>query len=146
MLSRRAFVRTIGFAGAARVVAQSLGDAPALAPSEQKAIEEIAREGSKALQTKDAKMLQHCIEQLRSIEMRLITKDPAFWVGFLRHLSTVQHQFSDLATGRRLLNEGAQAVQRGDVDSVRSVVQQLMRLLPRETAAKIGGAMGSDVM
>jgi hypothetical protein len=44
MLSRRAFVRTIGFAGAAGVVAQPLGDAPALAPSEQKAIEEIARE------------------------------------------------------------------------------------------------------
>jgi len=33
----------IGFAGAAGVVAQSLRDAPALAPSEQKAIEEIAR-------------------------------------------------------------------------------------------------------
>jgi molecular chaperone DnaK len=125
----------------ARKAAAEYGDA-----SDRKNIEEIAREGSKALQTKDAKMLQHCIEQLRSIEMRLITKDPAFWVGFLRHLSTVQHQFSDLATGRRLLNEGAQAVQRGDVDSVRSVVQQLMRLLPRETAAKIGGAMGSDVM
>ena len=43
-LSRRVFVRTIGVDGAAGVVAQSLGDAPALAPSEQKAIEEIARE------------------------------------------------------------------------------------------------------
>jgi molecular chaperone DnaK len=125
----------------ARKAAAEYGDA-----SDRKNIEEIAREGSKALQTKDAKMLQHCNEQLRSIEMRLITKNPAFWVGFLRHLSTVQHQFSDQAMGRRLLNEGAQAVQRGDVDSVRSVVQQLMRLLPRETAAKIGGAMGSDVM
>jgi molecular chaperone DnaK len=125
----------------ARKAAAEYGDA-----GDRKNIEEIAREGSKALQTKDAKMLQHCIEQLRSIELRLITKNPAFWVGFLRHLSTVQHQFSDQATGRRLLNEGAQAVQRGDVDSVRSVVQQLMRLLPRETAEKIGGAMGSDVM
>ena len=42
-LNRRAFVTKIGFAGAAGVVAPTLG-VPALAPTEQQAIEEIARE------------------------------------------------------------------------------------------------------
>lgn len=124
-----------------RKAVASHGDA-----TERKVVEDIAREGTKAVQAKDAKMVRHCHEQLTAIEMRLIARDPAFWVGFLQHLSGMQHQFSDKAAGRRLLQEGAQAVQRGDVDSVRSVVQQLLRLLPREVAQKMGGSLGSDVM
>jgi hypothetical protein len=125
----------------ARKAAAQFGD-----PSDRKAIDEIARDGSKAVQTGDSEMLQHCIKQMRLVEFRLITKDPAFWVGFLQHLSTVQNQFSDKAAARRLLLEGAQAVQRSDVNSVRSIVQQLLRMLPPDTARAISSGLGSDVM
>jgi len=125
----------------ARKAAAQFGDA-----SDRKAIDDIARDGSKAVQAGDSKMLQHCIKQLRSVEFRLIAKDPSFWVSWLQHLSSVQNQFSDKAAARRLLLEGAQAVQRSDVNSVRSIVQQLLRMLPPDTAKAISSSLGSDVM
>ncbi len=124
-----------------RKAAAQYGDA-----KHRKSIDEIAREGAKAIQTKDAAMLRHSGEQLRDIWRELIQKDPGIWVAFLQHLSSQQNLFSDKAAGRRLLAEGAQAVQRGDIDSVRSIVQQLLRLLPAEAAEAITSGLGSDVI
>jgi len=112
---------------------------------ERRIIEELAREGNKAIQVKDAIALRHCSEQLGAMGAQLIARDPGFWMAFLHHMSTMQSKFTDQAAGRRLLNEGAQAAQRGDVQSVQSVVQQLNRLLPPQEAQAITSQITSHV-
>jgi hypothetical protein len=78
--------------------------------------------------------------------MQVTSKDPSFWIGFLVHLHGMQHKFPDRAAATRLFAEGAQAVERKDTESVRSVVQQLLRMLPEEVAAAVQGSIGSDVI
>jgi len=112
---------------------------------ERRIIEELAREGNKAIQVKDAIALRHCSGQLGAMGAQLIARDPGFWMAFLHHMSTMQSKFTDQAAGRRLLNEGAQAAQRGDVQSVQSVVQQLNRLLPPQEAQAITSQITSHV-
>ena len=125
----------------ARAAAAAYGTASDRAP-----IDEVAREGSKAISKKDVKMLKHCIPQLIHLRLELLQKDPGFWVGFLSHLSSMQDQFSDRAAARKLLTEGASAAQRRDVDSLKSIVSQLFRMLPRDVADAVKQGVRSDVM
>jgi molecular chaperone DnaK len=115
-------------------------------PEERKIVEELAREGNKAIQAKDVAGLRHCTEQLDAISRQFVMRDPGFWIGFLRYLGSQQSSFTDQAAGRRLLAEGAQAAQRGDVDSVQSVVQQLMGLLPPQEAQAAASRLTSHVV
>jgi molecular chaperone DnaK len=115
-------------------------------PEERKIVEELAREGNKAIQAKDVAGLRHCTEHLDAISRQFVMRDPSFWIGFLRYLGSQQSSFTDQAAGRRLLAEGAQAAQRGDVESVQSVVQQLMGLLPPQEAEAAASRLKSDVV
>ncbi len=114
-------------------------------PEERSVVEEVGREGTRAAQQGDALALRHCSEQLNTMHRQLIARDPAFWIALLHHLSTMQNRFTDQAAGRRLLAEGAQAAQRGDADSVQSVAQQLIRLLPEQEAQAVAGRIRSHV-
>jgi molecular chaperone DnaK len=115
-------------------------------PEERKIVEELAREGNKAIQAKDVAGLRHCTEHLDAISRQFVMRDPGFWIGFLRYLGSQQSSFTDQAAGRRLLAEGAQAAQRGDVESVQSVVQQLMGLLPPQEAQAAASRLTSHVV
>jgi molecular chaperone DnaK len=125
----------------ARKVAAEYGDA-----ADKRALDELAREGERARTARDVKMLRHCTEQIQTIKIQLLRKDPAFWVSFLAHLHQQQDRFNDRAAARRLFAEGAAAAQRRDIASLESVVQQLLRMLPREVAHAVQSGIGSDVM
>ena len=124
-----------------RKIAAEVGDA-----QERKLIDEVLKEGTRAVDAKDTKMLAHCTSQLGSISFRIASKDPSFFVGILAHLSQMEHRFPDRAAARRLFTEGAAAAQRRDASSLQSVVQQLWGMLPPEVAAEAKRAIGSDVM
>jgi molecular chaperone DnaK len=127
--------------GEARSTAATKGDA-----DDRRAIDEVAKEAERAIASKDARSIRHCTSQLSRIKMQVTSKDPSFWIGFLVHLHGMQHKFPDRAAATRLFAEGAQAVERKDTESVRSVVQQLLRMLPEEVAAAVQGSIGSDVI
>lgn len=112
---------------------------------DRKSIEDVLKEGARAVEAKDTKMLEHCRSQLGAISFGIARKDPGFYVGFLAHLSQMEQRFPDRAAARRLFAEGAAATQRRDVDSLQSVVQQLLRMLPSEVAAEANLAIRSDV-
>ena len=124
-----------------RKIAAEVGDA-----QERKLIDEVLKEGTRAVDAKDTKMLAHCTSQLGSISFRIASKDPSFFVGILAHLSQMEHRFPDRAAARRLFTEGAAAAQRRDASSLQSVVQQLWGMLPPEVAAEAKRAIGSDVI
>jgi hypothetical protein len=112
---------------------------------DRKSIEDVLKEGARAVEAKDTKMLEHCTSQLGAISFGIARKDPGFYVGFLAHLSQMEQRFPDRAAARRLFAEGAAAAQRRDVNSLQSVVQQLLGMLPSEVAAEANLAIRSDV-
>lgn len=124
-----------------RKLAAENGDA-----QDRKTIEDVVKESARAVDAKDTKMLAHCTSQLRSIFVDIAKKDPAFYVVVLAHLSQMENRFPDRAAARRLFAEGAAAAQRRDTNSLQSVVQQLLGMLPPEVAAEAKRAIGSDVM
>jgi molecular chaperone DnaK len=124
-----------------RKLAAESGDA-----QDRKTIDDVVKEGAKAIDSKDTKMLSHCNAQLGSIFIGIARKDPAFYVGVLEHLSQMEHRFPDRAAARRLFAEAAAAAQRRDASSLQSVVQQLWGMLPAEVATEAKRAIGSDVM
>lgn len=112
----------------------------------RKSVEELSKEGDKAIANKDAKMLAHVSEQMGDLARQLMQNDPAFWVGFLQHLVEMAHRFPDQAAARRLFAEGATAAQRRDKDSLQSVVQQLLKLLPAEAVAEAQAGIKSHIL
>ena len=63
----------------------------------------------------------------------------------LLQIAQEEHKLTDRAAGRRLLEEGAAAMRRGDGQSLQSIVQQLWSLLPPEVVQQSQAAVQSDV-
>ncbi len=78
--------------------------------------------------------------------MAILMKHPAFWAAMLQNLAGQRSRFGDRGRADPLFQEGAAAMKRGDADSLRSVVQELLRLLPREVAAQVQSGVGSSII
>ena len=91
-------------------------------------------------------MLAQAEDHLRTAQLGIISRQPAFWAGFLQHLAGQLSRFSDLSRADQLFREGAAAMKRGDGDSLRSIVQELLRMLPPDVAARVQAGAGSSVI
>ena len=113
---------------------------------DRKIMDDVLVEADRAIAAKDPKMLDRAESQLRGVHIGMLQKDPAFWAGFLQHLASQRSKFSNQARAEQLLGEGAMAMKRGDVDSLKSVVQDLLQMLPAEVAAGVQSGVGSGVI
>ena len=112
---------------------------------ERTQLDSIVAEGEKAVTSKDPRMLKRAMEQLGSLEAGIALRDPAVWGAMLLQIAQEEHKLTDRAAGRRLLEEGAAAMRRGDGQSLQSIVQQLWSLLPPEVVQQSQAAVQSDV-
>lgn len=124
-----------------RRLAHEHGDA-----EERQMVQGVISEADRAIQAKDPRMLAQAEDHLRTAQLGIISRQPAFWAGFLQHLAGQRSRFSDLSRADQLFREGAAAMKRGDGDSLRSIVQELLRMLPPDVAARVQAGAGSSVI
>ena len=113
---------------------------------DRKMMDGVLEEADRAIADKDPRMLDRAEEQLRSLHLQMLQKDPAFWVGFLQHLASQRSKFPDQRRAEQLFNEGAMAMKRSDVAALQSVVRELLQMLPPEDRNGPGGGLGSGVI
>ncbi len=111
-------------------------------PEAQKLLEQIEKEGQRAVDEKDPPMLVTVMDAIRSLMAQFMFKQPDYWYATLAHLSQNMHEFSDRSAAESILQQGARAMQAKDVATVQSCVRELWSMLPEDVVAESKQASG----
>jgi molecular chaperone DnaK len=100
-------------------------------------LKELEAELRAAIRGKDPEALRAKIDDLRRLRVRANLKNPGFWIAWFRYLEeTPLENYTDRITAERLLQQGNEALNSNDPDSLENAVRQLGRLLPAEESQK----------
>lgn len=107
------------------------------APEHRNRLNTLQIEIEGLIEEKRAEPLKKKMEQVTELHREILFAQPGFWVGFLNDLIADRAKMTDQAGADRLINQGQQFMQQGNVDGLRRVVVQLLGLLPQEAAEAI---------
>ena len=100
----------------------------------KKQLKVIQENAKKAIDSKNELLLKRSTDQIRNLLSKIVTKDPEFWIGAFMYFSE-QSGFSDPQKARQIINIGYQALERGDIETIKMCAAGLFHLLPQEAQA-----------
>lgn len=103
-------------------------------PEQQEKAEKLREQVEELISERRAERLRRKIEQITDLQYEILFSQPGFWVGYFNYLMDMREKMSDQDMAESLLDKGQQCIDRGAVQGLRSVVAQLLDLLPREVA------------
>lgn len=106
-------------------------------PQEKEYFEALQAECDRAIAAKDVKRLEHGIEEMGGLRWQILFGQPGFWVGAFQEAKSGNIAFSDPEKAKELISEGNIALQRQDIDSLKSLMFQLWELIPRQAQEQI---------
>jgi molecular chaperone DnaK len=122
-----------------------LGNADYKATADERArFQQLEAETRRAIDARDAEVLETKIEELDALGFRIMARQPGWWVGLFRHLEELSGTMTDRTQAEAYLQQGRRALAANDVDALRAACGQLFGLLPRAAAASLKG-FGSGV-
>lgn len=107
------------------------------APQRRDQFERLRAQVNEVVAEKRAEGLKKKIEQVLELHRDILFDQPGFWVGFFNHLIGERAKMRDQAAAERLINQGQQCIQKGNVSGLRNAIAQLMGLLPQQEAQAI---------
>lgn len=81
--------------------------------------------------------LRKKLEKIIDLHREILFEQPGFWLGYFNYMTEEQEKMNDQIAAERLIDQGHQCINRGNVQGLRNVVAQLLRLLPHEVAEAI---------
>ena len=81
--------------------------------------------------------LRRKLAEVSNLQREILSAQPGFWIAFFDHLVSEQGNMSDQRLAQRLINQGRQWMSDDNVEGLRTVVAQLMALLPRGQAEEV---------
>lgn len=106
--------------------------------TERRTFRRLKQEIDEALSKKNAKIAREKLDELSKLKYGILTRQPYFWVGYLQYLSEPEcrNKMKDQGQASRLFQQGNSAIEQKNIDQIRSVVFQLLDLLPTEEKVK----------
>ncbi len=98
---------------------------------------EFRKEIEDLIKQKRSEPLRRKIEQAFSLYREMLFKQPGFWLGYFNHLIDQRGKMKDQDAAERLIDRGQEFIANGNVQGLRSVVSQLLGLLPDDVAEQI---------
>lgn len=104
-------------------------------------LQELEKEGEKAIRAQDKTMLLRVIEQIEQITMRSVFENPAAWVYMLDQIKSKRNELLNQTDADYFINKAEKAINDGDVDELKRCVRNLLELLPEDTQEEISSGM-----
>lgn len=105
-------------------------------PSEVRLMDEVGAAVDKARQERNPGELQRQTRLARRIGNAAFHRHPQAWEWMFEGAASEIDSASDLPRARQLVNEGRRAIEQGDTQTLRRVVESLWRLLPTDVATR----------
>ena len=97
----------------------------------------LKNEAEKTISNKDINRLKKITEEIVSIRWAVLFRQPGFWVAAFQEVKKDPGKFTDQERADELIDEGSIALQRQDLDSLKSIMFELWSLMPPEEQEKI---------
>jgi len=107
-------------------------------------LETLEKEAKKAISNKDIKRLEKITEEILSIRWAVLFRIADFWIGAFQEIKENPGRFKNQKRAEELIEEGNIALQRQDLDSLKSIMWELWSLLPSWKQEKISDEIISD--
>jgi len=101
-------------------------------------LETLEKEAKKAIDNKDLKRLKTITEEILGIRWAVLFRQPGFWVSAFQEIKNDPGRFTNQRRAEELIEEGSIALQRQDLDSLKSIMLELWSLMPSEEQEKVG--------
>lgn len=111
---------------------------------ESATLKRIEREYQHALDTENSDLLRRASSEYDDLYRDIAMRSPSYWVGLFNNLEEMKDKMTNQSLSQELFSQGHRSIDNGDVDGLRASVRQLVKLLPKTEAEKIG--LGSTVI
>jgi len=95
---------------------------------------QFREQAEELIEQKRSEPLRKKLRQVLDLHNEILFEQPGFWLGFFNYLVEDRAKMRDPDAADRLIDQGRQFINRGNVQGLRNVVAQLLGLLPREIA------------
>jgi molecular chaperone DnaK len=95
---------------------------------------QFREQAEELIEQKRSEPLRKKLRQVLDLHNEILFEQPGFWLGFFNYLVEDRAKIRDPNAADRLIDQGRQFINRGNVQGLRNVVAQLLGLLPREIA------------
>jgi len=104
---------------------------------QQERADKLREQAEELIRQKRDEPLRRSMKHVLDLHREVLFEQPGFWVGFFKHLIEQRDKMNDQITADRLFNQGQIFIECGNVQGLRSVVGQLLGLIPQEEAEAI---------
>ncbi|MFO0755755.1 MAG: Hsp70 family protein [Byssovorax sp.] len=99
-------------------------------PTEQQLFEEATQAVDLARHNRQAEELQRQLRVVRNLSSACYQRHPKAWEWMFDDAASEAEQATDLPRAQALVRDGRKAIERGDMTALRTIVQDLWKLLP----------------
>ncbi len=114
------------------------------AAEEQEQLQAYEHDAEAAISTRSAKRLKKVAEKVLGLYWRIQFRRDEFWLSAFQGLATGKHVYQDQNRAQELIQEGGRALERNDLEALKSVTQELWTLIDRDEQWKLGEKIDSD--
>lgn len=99
----------------------------------------LKNEAEKAINNKDVKRLKKVTEEIINIRWAVLFREPSFWIAAFQEIKSGPSRFTNQRRAEELIEEGSGALQRQDLDSLKTIMVELwsLMLMPTEEQEEI---------
>jgi molecular chaperone DnaK len=101
----------------------------------------LEREIRRAIGANDPDLLRRKIQEMDGLGIRILYRQPGFWVARLNHLEGIKNTMTNPGQAENYLAQGRRAINNNDVDGLQAAVRQLISLLPPGEKEQFSGVM-----
>lgn len=112
---------------------------------DKRRMQAIENDMDRAIQSNDPDLVRNVREHVASLAVRVLDRQPGFWIGLLEHLAGQQGSMRDSSLASQLVAQGRRCIDQNDVDGLRAACRQLMTLLPVEQQQQLPGFGGTTL-
>jgi len=93
-------------------------------------VDTLEKEAKKAISNKDLKRLEKITEEIGGIRWAVLFRKTDFWISAFQEIKNDPGRLKNQKRAEELIEEGSIALQRQDLDSLKSIMWELWSLLP----------------
>ncbi len=97
----------------------------------------LKNDADKSIASKDINRLKKLNQEIINIRWAVLFRQPGFWISAFQEVKKDPGRFTNRERAEELLNEGSIALQRQDMDSLKSIMLEIWSLMPEDEQEKI---------
>jgi len=114
-------------------------------PAEKRQLATLITEIDRALTRGDLDSAESKLEDIKTLNLTVLMREPGFWIGYLNYLLTEAERLGLLDLTRKHFERGAAAAKAGNTGEIAAVCREVVQMFPSDERDRVSAAIRSDV-